>query len=1776
MAKINDEVDMRQGSASFRAISAACAAAILFGCQVASAVDGAWTGAIDSIWTNSANWSASPFAGNVTVETATFNSAGNGNTTLDIANLYSIWGLVFDTANVAAYTLGAGGVNCQTLVMGGNGTYYLSSTAGNNQVINATLQLGGSNATGSYFFRNENTSKKLTFAGNVGSGPGSSAGTKTMSAYGAGSIVFSGTLYKGAASALVLTNGLLGTLTLSGSNTIQTLYLGGSSSTVTDIGGGFLGLSNAGSTALYATQDAVINGTGKIWLSTVSLVDSANTDYANCYVAGGKTVVINPEITGAGGFELNTGTGTFVLNGSNTFQAHVSLNGVGTLSVSNIGNKGSLTSNLGQGGVIRFVANNARLLYTGAGETTDRSLRLEQSATIDHSGSGTLTFSSDLDVRSTTKTLTLQGSTDGIGVIAGVISNGTATTSLTKNGSGTWRLTASNTYAGATTVTTGMLAIAGASGAITSSSGLTVASGATLRLENSLAANNTDRVRDAAALTFAGGTLDFSNSGGAADYAETLGAVTVSGTNSTLNISQADVGHTSALTLTSLAHSGNGTLNFVGTGIGESGRCSVFISGQPDGVIGPWATVNGSALAAYNGTRGVYAMTGAEISARGPSVLPDDASANVSITSAGTIGPITVAGDPVSHVVMLQQATDTPAVVATVGKTLLASVLTINAGQESLTIGAAEGDGTLTPLSAGGSLSLGNDSTRTLTVNAAVADNGSASSLTKNGTGDVLITGAATYTGLTAINNGTLIIGGHSLTQTLAGVISGNGALAKSGTNVLYLFNSNTYTGLTTISAGLVRVNRSAAFGAATAGTIIAGGATLDLGCTPDVGGTVAANTLNMEAEAFTVQGAGTDGKGAIINNSTGSQYSAIGKVTLSGDTTLSARSRWDIRDGWMVMNDHAVTKLGADTLSLSQVEVTPGSTGAAAFDIQEGTFRLQRTTQFNGSSTNTIHMRSGTVLDFYDIAANPAWSLIFEDGTAYNIDNSSATTQNFWGGPITLNGLTTLTSDGGYYGGFAGVISGAGALLKTNAHTFSITATNNTYAGATQLRGGVLCVNSLRNVGEACSLGQPTTVDNGTIKIGSGTTDVRLTYNGTGDTTDRLIDLAGTTSKIYFEQAGSGLLKFNSFTASGAGSKTLYLQGSTTGVGEIACMITNCLTSGTVSINKSGTGAWVLSGNNRHTGATVVDSGSLTLNGYNILSGAATVNSGSFNFAGTNVFSGSLNIANGLMSIQGTNNSGSADLYAGATNRNGTLTLASGAVLSGSGNFRFGAPGGNGALYINGATVWRTQTASDLNFVFGRDLAYGYLNMTAGSVTAGRFQMAGVNVPISTGRGIARISGGTLSFSDYLLFARNPGCESVLTMDGGTLNHISAAYNFCMAFAGGRSEVNMTGGALNNSGKSVTVLQNGGSGATGIVNMCSGTLTTLSFTNYGGVAYLNLSGGTLSPSANTTAFLPTSMTAVYVNGPFGSYAGGGVFDTAGFNITVAAPLQAPAGQGVFGITLSNQGSGYIGEPYVSIEGGNGVGATAVANMIDDGMGSNTYKVASVTITSPGVNYTATPTVLFKGGGFNVIAAEAGAVTLANNASGGLTKSGLGTLTLSATNTYGGTTLVCAGTLKLGNVKALPTQTRLTLAGGTLDLSGFTVTNTLSGSGTVTNGAIQAVLSPAGEGAIGADTLVLTLKSATVKGLYRADVTAAGACDSVAVQGNINLSDFALQLVNPSLLDSRQTYTLLTCTGTRTGTFSSNNITDTRWHILYVADGSVKLFFARGTILRVL
>jgi autotransporter-associated beta strand protein len=1350
------------------------------------------------------------------------------------------------------------------------------------------------------------------------------------------------------------------------------------------------------------------------------------------------------------------------------------------------------------------------------------------------------------------KTLRLDGTSAG-NKITGTLSNGLSTVILYKANTSTWTLSGSNTYSGATTVDNGTLVLSGADSTIAGSSSVALNSGATLLVSNTPALNKPDRLRDAAALNLNGGTFAYAHTGGAADYSETIGAVTLAaGSASTVSVSQADSGRTSALTFASLTRSANATLAFSGTGLGGSDRNRIFITAQPAGLIGFWASCNGVFPALYSSTLGVYdgALSDTEIAARGPtSVIPDTPEANARITTAGTSGPITLEGASQNSVALLQQATDTPAEVFMAGKTLRAHGLAINAGQASLTLGTAEGEGTLTALAGGGKLELANDASNMLTVNAAIADNTSASSLVKSGAGDVVIKGETLYTGPTTINAGSLAFGGHAFPQTVAGIVSGDGTLAKNGTNLLHLLAANTYTGPTLVNEGIVRVDQNSAFGTSAGGVFIADGATLDVGCSPDVGGTRNTNTLNLGSEVFTVSGTGVGGRGAIVNNSLVSQNAVFGKIALADDTSFGGTQRWDLRNNTptLTMNGHTLTKVGPNTVGLTYANVIPG---AGHIDIAQGILRLESSAKLNGDAANTLTVRSGAELELYKVSNPQGWSLILEDGASFDAANNSdngSTTQNRWTGPVILNGAVTLTGDQPssgtifpYRADVQGEISGTGPLTKTGRSTIILSGTN-TYTGQIRLTAGTLTVPRIGNVGEAGPLGQQSTSADAAIKFSGGT----LAYTGPGETPDRTLELFSTGSATI-SHLGTGPLTFtNALAVTASGNKTLTLRG-TAPDGEFSGAIANGSGS-KISLGKADAGRWILSGNNSFTGDVTVSAGTLTLSG--------------------------------------TNAQGPGAILIASAAANGILRLASGCQLTSlgtaqrAGGIMIGSNGGaHGAFYVTeGVVVNRTPgTGDDQAFTIGKNAgSYGYFHMSGGNMKITRIQ-TGLSSATSTSNtiGNVRMTGGTLTLPDYMLLARGKGSVSAFTVDGGTLNHTNASNNLSIGYEGGRGELNLTGGTLESYGRNLTVRQSANN-STGIVNLCAGLLSIDLFQNTApGVALLNFAGGTLKAgNVNSTAFIPTSMTGVYSYGPFGVCAGGAVIDTATRTVTLAAPLQAPAGNGVYAIALSDLGSGYIGEPYVSIEGSDGVGATAVANMEDDGSGNGTYRVASVTVTSPGVNYVTPPTVLFQGGGRAAVSPTVVSVTLAPNASGGLTKLGDGILTLGGLNTYTGTTTVTAGTLKLGVAKALPTGTPVVLAGGTLDLSGFTVTNTLSGSGIITNGALQATLSPAGEGAVGADAL--TLKSASVKGTYLADVTASGTNDSVAVQGNIDLSNLALQIVDVNQLNISKTYTILTCTGTRAGAFSSTNLPDSRWHMVYLPDGTVRLIYVKGTLILV-
>ena len=165
------------------------------------------------------------------------------------------------------------------------------------------------------------------------------------------------------------------------------------------------------------------------------------------------------------------------------------------------------------------------------------------------------------------------------------------------------------------------------------------------------------------------------------------------------------------------------------------------------------------------------------------------------------------------------------------------------------------------------------------------------------------------------------------------------------------------------------------------------------------------------------------------------------------------------------------------------------------------------------------------------------------------------------------------------------------------------------------------------------------------------------------------------------------------------------------------------------------------------------------------------------------------------------------------------------------------------------------------------------------------------------------------------------------------------------------------------------------------------------------------------------------NLTSAYI------YAGGGTIDTNGQNVIIGQALLAPApNTGIGSISLSSGGTGYIGAPVITITGVGGTGATAVATIGPAG------NVTGITMTNPGMGYTALSISIAGGGGSG---ATVSGGTLAANVGGALTKIGNGTLTLTASNSYSGGTTVSAGTLSISADNNLGTGA-LTVNGGTL------------------------------------------------------------------------------------------------------------------------------------------
>ena len=758
---------------------------------------------------------------------------------------------------------------------------------------------------------------------------------------------------------------------------------------------------------------------------------------------------------------------------------------------------------------------------------------------------------------------------------------------------------------------------------------------------------------------------------------------------------------------------------------------------------------------------------------------------------------------------------------------------------------------------------------------------------TLNGTAAKFTGTDATLTGTNNVsiaNNVNLSITGTGVTFDALGMTGGSGSTLTitnaSGATTTVIFGSASAKGGRTNSVN----------------TIIDGAGTIILGSTAGTTGfTQAGNIVNNSTGTFvlTNNASGTvtvsgvvSGTGGLLVKNTGSgkivlsglDNSFAGGVTLGGSSTLY------------------LNKFGMSGLNSSLGTNGIISVGLAGQNSGNGTLRW--TGSADETSDKVINLNSST--NGVTIYANGATNATLRlDGAIVSVASGSKSF-NFQGAntnTLILNGL--INENGGVNSvGIGGFSSGTVVLGNAN-NSFSgaITITNGTTSQNTTLQ-----TTNIGNANANSTLGR-----NGTINFSSSdaTAGTVLKYTGTGETSDKVINLAGTLGGAALDQSGTGNLKFTSaMTATGVGAKAITLQGSTAGTGEIAVEINN-LGGNTISLNKKGTGAWTLSGTNTYTGNTTISGGTLKIGLTNglmngVLVGASSTSSGStldMTAAGNYVMNsyGASSATYG-QSIVFTNSSGGAGNY--------TLTFT---------NLNSYASGG--------AAGGRTLNNASANLTVSFDGAVDIGSSVADNVTftgPGGFIINGsVTNSLAGVRGLSKSGDGRLTLNAA------SGYNGTTTLNSGT---IALGVNGTL----GTNSVTMSGGTLAVGTSSSTIkdltVNNGVITGTGTLTSANSftfanTTTTEVSANLAGSAVLNKSGaGTTTLSGNNTYTGVTTVNAVggalTLSGNNSSATGGVTLTTGTLNINNAnalgtglLELSATTGSS-FGSSIINNTSG--------------------------------------------------------------------------------------------------------------------------------------------------------------------------------------------------------------------------------------------------------------------------
>ncbi len=894
--------------------------------------------------------------------------------------------------------------------------------------------------------------------------------------------------------------------------------------------------------------------------------------------------------------------------------------------------------------------------------------------------------------------------------------------------------------------------------------------------------------------------------------------------------------------------------------------------------------------------------------------------------------------------------------------------------------------------------------------------------------------GTIQFTGSNAVKSASVNLGSSATfdiinsnsSLSLLGNISGAGSLTKTGAGTLVLAGVNTHTGGTTINAGALSVSSEGSLGGTGAFTINGG-------------------RLQITGTSFT----------SITRPITwGANGGSLDIADAANTVTLSQA----------VTTAGSLTKLGAGTLVLTGNSNTGGAT------VSAGVLQIGNGSAAGTLASGTATINAGATLRYYRNDLSTISTNFSGTGTLnyFGTGNLNESTYSPNGNNSAFTGTVQIGNSAGGNGARVAVSNqnqlGTGPVIVNSGSQLYVQA--GSYANNLSLNG----IGWLETSGNLGAL----RIDNGSMITGN----ITLAGNsriGTSSTATISGNISGSFG-IEKTQAGTIILSGNNTFTGG-----ITIQSGIVQLGSAGAL--NTAAPNAVNFGASSTGILRLNGNqitvsglntNATVGTPIVENSSAT-------SLELTVNN-----ATTSTFAGVLQNGAGTGFLALRKAGAGTLILSGANTYTGNTTLTAG-VVSVSSDTNLGSL--TNGLTFNGGTLQVTGTSFNTN-----NRLVNWLTNGGGFDIADPLNTFTVSYNLVAGGSLTKLGAGTLVLSGANNYLNSTNINAgVLRINSDT--NLGNANNV-INYNGGTLQVTSTlttprGMTLNAGGGSIdvttgnTLTQTGViSGAGALTKLGVGTLVLSGTNTYtGGTSLAGPSGSTVRV-INTTGLGATSNSlninagnTLDVNGNsigIGALSGAGTITNSS---TTAVTLTAGNGNGTstFSGVIQN-GSQTVslvktGTGTLTLSGANTYtgGTTLNAGSVSVGSDTNlggsgglTFNGGVLQIT--GTTFTSTPRSIIwgaSGGGFDIAnAAHTFTVSQPISSGGSLTKLGAGTLVLSGSNNYSGSTNLNAGILSVSNNANLGnTNTTLVFNGGTLQAnSSFTTargTTLNAGGGTI-------------------------------------------------------------------------------------------------------------------------